>query len=175
MNAGTTMTSSNDTEAPAKKNCPSCDRSGKIVAAITLDSLLTDEAKKRVPDKDGFRFCGTPDCPVAYYRSDDGMILETGEVRVSVFQKSSDPSRFACYCFNHSVEAIEVEVRRSGKSSVVAAIKEQCALGRSECARNNPQGSCCLGNVTRVVKAAIAGGDPEPDTGNCEEKCGCES
>ena len=119
MNAGTTMTSSNDTEAPAKKNCPSCDRSGKIVAAITLDSLLTDEAKKRVPDKDGFRFCGTPDCPVAYYRSDDGMILETGEVRVSVFQKSSDPSRFACYCFNHSVEAIEVEVRRSGKSTPV--------------------------------------------------------
>ncbi len=40
--------------------CPECGGKGKEVKPITVESLLTDEAKVHLSRADGFRFCLTP-------------------------------------------------------------------------------------------------------------------
>jgi hypothetical protein len=87
-------------------------------------------------------------------------------VRVTVFQKSTDPQRPVCYCFGYSVEAVQNEVRTQGVSRILEDIKARCAKGLSDCERNNPQGTCCLGNVQRLVQEV--GGRPTlPQRGRC--------
>jgi copper chaperone CopZ len=155
--------------------CPRCQHEGRTVSALTLDSLLKPEALARAADHHGFRFCASPDCPVAYYRPADGLTFAAKELRVPIFQKSAAPDRLVCYCFRHTVQKIEEQVRATGTSSVLADIKSQCAQGLDDCARNNPQGSCCLGNVRRVIKedqARFGPRDPSaPSAGGHGEAC----
>ena len=136
--------------------CPDCGRAGRAVSAATIESLVTAEARASLASTAGFRFCPTADCPVIYHQPATGQRLDVGAVRVPVFQKSASPERPVCYCFHHTVGEIEAQVRATGASSVPADIKAQCARGLDECERNNPQGACCLGNVSRVVKEALA-------------------
>lgn len=149
---------------PAGDACPHCQHVGRAVSAVTIESLLKPDARARAAHPEGFRFCATRDCPVAYYRPADGLTLAATEVRVPIFQKGAAPDRLVCYCFRHSVREIEEQVRATGTSTVPAAIKAKCAEGLDDCERNNPQGSCCLGNVQRVLKAALAQND-SPDGG----------
>ena len=138
------------------------------MGALTLSSLLTEEAKAGLPSADRFLFCRTGGCGVSYFGAGT---FHTTDVRVPIFQKSSDPARPVCYCFDHSVESIEREVQQTGTSTAPASIREKCKRGLDECEKNNPQGSCCLGNVARVVKGAQAEGAP-PDSA-CEEHSCC--
>lgn len=136
--------------------CPDCGQIGRAVNALTIESLLTPLARARLANTGGFRFCPTADCPVVYHQPASGLRLDANALRVPVFQKSAAPERPACYCFHHTVGEIEAQVRATGSSAVPAAIKAQCARGLDQCERNNPQGSCCLGNVARVLKEARA-------------------
>lgn len=61
-----------------------------------------------------------------------------------------------CYCFRHTVQSIHDEVRRTGDSTVVAAITEKIRAGECDCERLNPKRVCCLGDVRQVVKGAFA-------------------
>jgi len=147
-----------------KKICPSCGEKGRGVSALTLTSQLTDGAKARLGSTEGFTFCKTADCGVSYFGS---VTFPTSDVRVTIFQKSTDPNRLACYCFGHSVDEIEKEVKETGTSGVPASIRESCKKGLDECEKTNPQGSCCLGNVSRVVKGVQASAEPSSE----EEPC----
>ena len=132
--------------------CPLCEEKGSGVSALTLTSLLTDEARARLSSTaEGYSFCRNAGCDVSYYGADTFM---TADVRVAIFQKSCDPKRPVCYCFGHSVEDIEKEVKETGTSTIPAAIRDACRKGLDNCKKNNPQGSCCLGNVSRILKAA---------------------
>ena len=146
--------------------CPSCGEKGRRVSVLTLTSHLNDEAKTRLDSADGFSFCKAGDCDVSYFGSET---FSTSDVRFSIFQKSGDPKRLVCYCFGHSVEEIEQEVSESGTSSVPSSIRESCKKGLDSCEKNNPQGSCCLGNVSRVVKSAQASAACKPS--HEEESC----
>jgi copper chaperone CopZ len=137
------------------ESCPSCEQKGRKVDAVTLRSLLVDEAKGRLSDSPT-RFCRTPDCDVVYFDEKHEQSFVTADVRVEVFQKSRSPERLVCYCFDHSVGSIQDEVRATGGSVVPDAIGAKCKAGLDECEINNPQGSCCLGNVRKVIKEAIA-------------------
>jgi len=134
--------------------CPGCGANGKKVKAITIESQLTEEAKDSLDGFEGFRFCGTPDCQVAYYRPADSSVVEKQLTRFPIFQKEDLPERPVCYCFEHSVQEIRDEVNATGDTKVIQEIKDSCKRGMDDCARNNPQGSCCLGNVAKVVKEA---------------------
>ncbi len=136
--------------------CPACGGKGKAVKRVTIESLLTAEALGRVASLDGFRFCSTPTCDVAYFRpgADERFLRE--DVRVRIGLKENEPPRTVCYCFDHTVEEIEADVAATGTSQIPDAITEKCRQGLDRCAETNPQGSCCLGNVRRVLKAAQA-------------------
>ncbi len=137
-----------------KFSCPSCAQSTRAVKAVTLRTLLSSAAMPSAGNFEGFRFCPTASCEIVYFRPEDGQRFASDSVTVPVFQKSDRAKRLVCYCFDHSVDEINKEVEREGTSSVIESITQKCRNGEDRCEETNPQGSCCLGNVRAVVKAA---------------------
>ncbi|HEV2329796.1 MAG TPA: hypothetical protein VGY56_13520 [Verrucomicrobiae bacterium] len=152
-------------------DCPRCHQLGRAVSAVTIEAMLIAEAKARLTQTDGFHFCATPECDVAYFHPASREVFLQRDVRVPVFQKSTNPNRLVCYCFGHTVAEIRAEFRAKGSSWIREDIKTKCAQGLDACERNNPQGSCCLGNVQRVIREAGAGNVP-PDPGSSGCCCG---
>ena len=149
-------------------SCPRCGQQGRSVSPATIESLVSPAARARLHSLDGFRFCATPACDAAHFHPATGDILACAEVRNTIFQKSSDPKRLVCYCFQHTVAAIQQEVRDAGTSRIATDIKTKCAQGLDDCAHTNPQGSCCLGNVQRVIREVTGDNQPPPsDGGGC--------
>jgi hypothetical protein len=145
--------------------CPRCGHEGRSVSCLTIESLVHAGARARLRSFEGFRFCAAPACDVAYFHPVSGDILTCAEVRVSIFQKSDGPERLVCYCFGHTVAAIQREVGATGTSLIATDIKSKCAQGLDDCARTNPQGNCCLGNVQRVIREISGDGGPPASDG----------
>lgn len=143
-------------------SCPQCGQPGGPVSEVTVQSLLLDQAKAKFTS--AFRFCATPQCAVVYFQPVSGDRVIQSDLRVAVFQKRADPKRLVCYCFGHTVKAVQSEVRASGFSRILEDIKRQCAQGLDRCERTNPQGSCCLGNVQRVIRE-LGSGNSLPSSG----------
>lgn len=59
-----------------------------------------------------------------------------------------------CYCFDITIEDVELEIAAKGSSSVPERIVAAVRAGTCECEIRNPAGVCCLGEVNRAVKAA---------------------
>jgi len=102
----------------------------------------------------GFLMCETKSCDVVYFNSHDGFALRKDELRARVWQKEDDPEVPACYCFSNSVSSIREEIERRGGTDVLARISAEVKSGNCRCEVTNPQGSCCLGNVTKAVRIA---------------------
>ena len=151
--------------------CPRCRQPGRAVSAVTVAAMLGPETSRRLTSTAGFRFCATQDCEVVYFNPVSGELALQRDVRVPIFQKSTDPHRLVCYCFRHTADAFQNEVRAKGSSSILEDIKSKCAQGLDACERNNPQGSCCLGNVQRLIREASPSTVP-PASASC---CCCGS
>ena len=149
--------------------CPQCGQPGRPVTETTVQSLVTGPTKAKLKFTSAFRFCATPQCAVVYFQPASGDRVVQSDLRVAVFQKSADPRRLVCYCFGHTVDAVQSEARASGFSRILEDIKGKCAQGLDKCEHTNPQGSCCLGNVQRVLREMI-GRDKLPNSGS---SCGC--
>ncbi|MBL4632884.1 MAG: hypothetical protein JKY56_03380 [Kofleriaceae bacterium] len=157
-----------------KYPCPQCSQATRVIKPITLEKLLTKNAKAQIDSLLGFRFCPNSKCEVLYFQPDQKMFLRADASSVPVFQKSALASRAVCYCFGYSV----AEVRRATQdpdSSIVQTITEKCRRGEDRCEETNPQGSCCLGNVRAVIRQASSEADAEsvsqPSCCALEEDC----
>jgi hypothetical protein len=127
---------------------------GRKVPEATLTHLLRDEVLPLAEGR-GWFFCPDPDCAVVYF-SEEGETLSKDALTVRVGIKEKAAPRPLCYCFDHSIEDIERDVARSGDSPIPDLITDKCRQGLDRCEETNPQGSCCLGNVRRVLKDAQA-------------------
>lgn len=129
--------------------CPANGMKGKIVKTITLKALLTPKALATLEPREQHHFCLDPECPVVYfglsqtYRGED--------LKVPVFQKDSGRDVPACYCFAHTRHDLEQAVQKGIADHIPQSIRNHIQAGRCGCEVNNPQGSCCLGNVTRTL------------------------
>ena len=65
---------------------------------------------------------------------------------------------------DHTVGEIRTEIKRTGKSTVLDQVKAQVKADNCYCEVTNPQGSCCLGAVTRFVRETKQALDAEPLT-----------
>jgi hypothetical protein len=130
--------------------CPECGQRGKDVQGITLKALLRPEALARHRASE-HRFCPSPGCAVVYFGEDE--IFRREDVLVPVFQKEPEGVRLVCYCFAVGEDQIRQEIEVSGTSASAERIKSLVQAGRCACEVRNPQGSCCLGSVTVVVKS----------------------
>lgn len=117
---------------------------------------MTEPARTRAGRSDGFRFCAEPSCEVVYYHAESGQRIHRCDVKVRVGQKETAPPRPVCYCFDHTVEEIEADVKETGTSRILDSITERCRQGLDRCEETNPQGACCLANVRRALKDAQA-------------------
>lgn len=132
-------------------SCPRCHVPGKSVPDETPAALLRRSCRERL-GPGPHHFCTTAHCEVVYFSADGPAFLKD-EVRVRVGEKETSPPITVCYCFAHTVESIDEEIRSTGTTTVLERIRAEVASGRCRCERENPRGSCCLGNVARTVQS----------------------
>lgn len=139
------------TEVDGIRHCPTCGEKGKQVGLDTLKSMLAISLHHIRPV--GYRFCRNQACDVVYFSLDGEHIFSEGDLRVAVYQKRpNDDDVFVCYCFSHTPGSIRAEIEQTGQSTVVETVTQGTQSGECACEIRNPQGSCCLGNVSAVVK-----------------------
>ena len=143
------------TENPeARETCPSCEKPGVRVEAITLKALLNASGLRRgIPAAP--RFCATPTCPVVYFGVDLTFSEADLSVRVHAKHQCEDDVQ-VCYCFGHTPGLMREELVRTGKSTAFASISAEVRARRCACEVKNPKGSCCLGDVKRVEQRLAA-------------------
>ncbi len=129
--------------------CPRCGQPGRRVERITLKALLRPDVLERL-SQDPYRFCPTPACEVVYFGPDRAFIDE--DVRVPVFQKEGPGERTVCYCFDVTESDLRRELVEGKRPTASERITALVKADRCACEVRNPQGSCCLGNVTSVVQ-----------------------
>jgi len=49
-------------------------------------------------------------------------------------------SELVCYCFNHTAEDIEQDIKEHGKSTIMEKIMTDKKAGRCQCKTENPKG-----------------------------------
>lgn len=130
--------------------CPACGHAGRRIEAITPKALLRPAALTKLGPT-GHRFCATASCPVVYFG--DGGTFGREDVLVPVFQKEPEGRRTVCYCFDVTEDQMRREMETDGASAAADRIKVLVRDDRCACEVRNPQGSCCLGNVTALLRS----------------------
>lgn len=130
--------------------CPVNGTRAKNVPLLTLKALLTPPALARLEPEDAFRFCPDPTCDVVYFSA--ARTYRRGDLKVPVFQKDQAPGVPVCYCFGHTRADLTHAADSGTAPALDASIRAHVQAGRCGCEVNNPQGSCCLGNVVTFLQ-----------------------
>lgn len=131
--------------------CPLCKNKAKNVKLITLKSLLKPSSLETLNAQGNHYFCSTEDCDVVYFDTNHKKYL-VSDIKVAVHQKDSSLAAPICYCFDWTKEKIKEYVEAGLTPKPIEHIRENIKENRCGCDVNNPQGSCCLGNVTSYIK-----------------------
>jgi len=99
-------------------------------------------------------FCPAPDCDVLYYGA-DGRLVEKSAAKVRVGIKETEDPVPLCYCFGFTLADVRREIAETGACTVPARISAAMRETGCQCEVKNPSGSCCLGEVNKVVKAEM--------------------
>jgi hypothetical protein len=126
--------------------CPVSRTIGLTIDLITVKALLKGSALRRLEGK-SYRFCPERDCGIAYFDRERDSIFDKHDLTVRVGQKETEDPITLCYCFDFTV----ADLRAQG-ASIPATITAEIKAGHCACEVKNPQGSCCLGNVSRALK-----------------------
>ncbi|MDG5789272.1 (2Fe-2S)-binding protein [Evansella sp. AB-P1] len=134
------------------RECPSCEGIGKAVKIITVKAMLKPLSLENLNGNANHSFCSNEKCDVVYFDTNNKTYVKS-DVKVPVFQKENSRTVPVCYCFNWTKEKI-IEYTELGQGTKpLEHIKENTKANRCGCEVNNPQGSCCLGNVTQYIKS----------------------
>lgn len=136
-----------------KVECPHCHQRAKGVLGKTVDALVKEETKAKLSCLDGFYYCKTPSCDVIYFRDDT--ILTQDDMSVVVGLKDGASPATVCYCFEWTKEKIQAEIEATGKTIALEEIKAKMQDPGCACEVLNPSGGCCLGDVTKAIKALL--------------------
>lgn len=148
-------------ESSIMTNCPVCHLKGKRVPLITLKSLLKPTSLETINHEECYAFCSNPSCEVVYFSH--SKTFSKDMLKVRVYQKDEGLDVPVCYCFNWTRERI-IEAMQDNERPT-DHIREQVQAGRCGCEVNNPQGSCCLGNVAAFMKTVNT--NHTPNTNEC--------
>ncbi|MFJ6210544.1 putative iron-sulfur cluster-binding metallochaperone [Lysinibacillus sp. NPDC092081] len=131
--------------------CPSCKDKAKNVQLITIKSMIKPSVLGSINALENHYFCSTKDCNVVYF---DTLNKEytLSNIKVVVHQKDDSFSTPVCYCFDWTKGKIKQYVENELTPNPLEHIRANIKENRCGCEVNNPQGSCCLGNVTKYIK-----------------------
>ncbi|MCH7322112.1 (2Fe-2S)-binding protein [Solibacillus sp. MA9] len=132
--------------------CPTCNNKAKNVKLITLKSLLKPTALETLNANVNHYFCSSKECDVVYFDTDNKKYF-TSDTKVALHQKDDYVTTPICYCFDWTKEKLENYVKQELFPNPIEHIRENIKENRCGCEVNNPQGSCCLGNVTKYIKS----------------------
>lgn len=132
------------------QDCPSCSRPSRKVKRVTLESLLRADRLAVIGDEP-YHVCLTPECETVYFGAGNAGTFVKSDLLVRFGLKETEPPRPLCYCFDHSIEGIQDEIRRTGRSTVLDSIKAAMKGPGCRCEYTNPMGGCCLKSVQEVV------------------------
>ncbi|GAB6172416.1 hypothetical protein JCM15765_18940 [Paradesulfitobacterium aromaticivorans] len=118
---------------------------------ITLKSLLVRALAKLEPSA-SYKTCTNKTCSVVYF-SEKQEVFETKDMKVEVYTKSDNEDCPVCYCFGWTKKRVQQELAETGKSTALEEITAHTKAGRCGCEVNNPEGSCCIGNVKRLLES----------------------
>jgi len=107
-----------------------------------------------VVTKPGFLFCRSAECDVVYFHP-GGERLNKADLRVRVGLKETEDPVPICYCFGFTEAMAREEIESSGRCTIPEQITAEMKAERCACELRNPQGSCCLGNVSATIKSLL--------------------
>ena len=131
--------------------CPVSRTIGPKVDLITVKALLRGTALRRLDGK-AYRFCPELDCDIVYFDRGADSVFEKRDLDVRVGQKESEDPIPICYCFDITEADLFKGISETGATDIPAMITAEVRAGHCACEVKNPQGSCCLGNVSKAVK-----------------------
>jgi hypothetical protein len=137
-----------------KFSCPICGNKGIVVDLTTPQHLLTDNQKELLLSDIIYKFCKNQSCNVAYFSEDKQHLFFTVDLKEKATLKDRGMDVKVCYCFGYTRQDVLSELQNTGKSSVLEDIKFKMKDPGCFCEKSNPQGACCLGNVTAWMKQA---------------------
>jgi len=146
----------NSTDEPvdpgAAAQCPECGQRGLKVKPITLDSMLSLEDLQGVR-REAVRFCSTLSCPLAYY-GPENLRFTVEQVKVPIYQKDRSDEVPVCYCFEVSRGEAKRALAAHQGGELYDAVTARAKQEGCDCETMNPQGSCCFGNLRRLLEGS---------------------
>ena len=137
------------TKPATPSKCPVCHQKGKSIQMITLKAMLQPTALETIHPELTYTFCPNSSCEVVYFS--DVQTFGKEMLKASVFQKDDALDVPVCYCFGWTRERLIQSVQEN--LHPIDHIQEQVQANRCGCEINNPQGACCLGNVTTFIRS----------------------
>lgn len=134
--------------------CPKCKDKGSMVKTITLQSLLKECCQSKVERDIPYKFCKNSECEVIYFSSKKEHFFTKDELTVKATLKDAGLDVNVCYCFGHTRQSVIDELKSTGKTNVLDEVKAKMKNPGCFCETSNPQGNCCLGNITAWIKEA---------------------
>lgn len=129
--------------------CPSCGAIGPIVGVAPVRPHQLDAAEC------AWQHCATPNCGVVYYF--ESATIDADAVLTQVGSKATDRPTPVCFCFAHTADDVVADVvAHGGVSTIKAGIKQAVAAGHCACEHLNPSTNCCLADIHRTLKVALA-------------------
>ena len=143
---------------PHPGEVPSCPMNGqetKPVGRKTVESLVKPEVSDSLTAQP-YYFCNAPDCDTVYLSAlgDHFVTKDMLTVRVGI-KETEDPVPL-CYCFCYDRKDVRDDIRQTGETDIQRKITERVRAGECRCEETNPSGGCCLGNVAKAIKHALA-------------------
>ena len=135
--------------------CPNCSSEGLKVSFKTLKSLLKESIADRVIENLTYKYCNSSKCALAYFATDGQLTFLASDLKVKATAKDQSLDTNVCYCFGYTRQDVLDELRMTGHSTTKKMIKKKMRDPGCSCETTNPQGGCCLANVTIWTKKAI--------------------
>ncbi len=129
--------------------CPQCQQPGKAVSLLTLKHQVKPPHLMFV-EEGPFAFCRSRECLVVYFNATGGA-LTLNDVRQRPTAKGGENPQL-CYCFGFDTEMVRAEIAATGDCTIPQRIAAEMKADRCACEMRNPQGSCCMANITAAVK-----------------------
>jgi len=133
-----------------KTNCIQCGESSHSVAFKTVLHHIVHPSNQNLREEILY-FCDSVICPVIYFSVDD-IIFTQESLRGPVGQKSNDPLRTICYCFDVTAQQVLDELCIDGLSPSKEFVVNQTKEKNCACEIRNPSGRCCLANFPTKIE-----------------------
>ena len=137
----------------AERSCLACQGPSYPITLRTMLLMLKPEFFDHIGESQ-YRCCASPECAVIYFSRERCFTNDDLRIRVGLKEKAA--SSLLCYCFGFTEQDVRKEIETEGHTTIPERISALIKQRMCACEERNPLGTCCLGEVTRVVKRLIA-------------------